>query len=93
MTDLPHPGRDHPPGGIDYPGPVAKGQEIERRGDDRHGLSFFDGVLIIGGGVIALFVAFGVLHFIAGVIWFFVKVVIVVALIAIVARLVFRRRS
>jgi uncharacterized membrane protein SirB2 len=72
---------------------VAKGQDIERRGEDRHGLSLFDGVLIVGGGVIALVVFFGILSFIAGVVWFFVKVVIVVALIALVARLVFRRRS
>ena len=72
---------------------MAKGQDIERRGEDRHGLSLFDGVLIVGGGVIALVVFFGILSFIAGVVWFFVKVVIVVALIALVARLVFRRRS
>ena len=50
-------------------------------------------MLIIGGGLIALFVAFDVLRFIAGIIWFFVKLVIVVALIALVVKLVFRRRS
>jgi uncharacterized membrane protein SirB2 len=72
---------------------VAKGQQIEHRGEEHRGLSLFDGVLIVGGGLIALFVAFAVLHFVAGIIWFFVKLVIVVALIAIVAKLVFRRRS
>jgi uncharacterized membrane protein SirB2 len=70
---------------------VAK--DIEPRREERKGLSLFDGVLIVGGGLIALFVAFEVLGFIAGVIWFLVKVVIVVALIALVAKLVFRRRS
>ena len=57
------------------------------------GLSLFDGVLIIGGGLIALFVAFEVLGFIAGLVWFMVKLVVVVALIALVLKLVFRRRS
>ncbi len=53
----------------------------------------FDGVLIVGGGLIALFVAFEVLGFIAGVLWFLVKLVVVVALIGLVVRLVFHRRS
>jgi uncharacterized membrane protein SirB2 len=61
--------------------------------EERSGLSVFDGVLIVGGGIIALIVAFAVLSFIAGVVWFVVKVIVVVALIALVARLVFRRRS
>lgn len=61
--------------------------------EERSGLSLFDGVLIVGGGIIALIVAFAVLSFIAGVVWFVVKVIVVVALIALVGRLVFRRRS
>lgn len=68
-------------------------KDIEPRREERKGLSLFDGVLIVGGGLIAVFVAFEVLGFIAGVVWFLVKVVVVVALIALVARLVFRRRS
>jgi len=72
---------------------MAKGQQIEPRGDERHGLSLFDGVLIVGGGLIVLVVAFGVLSFIGSLIWFFVKLVIVVALISLVVKLVFRRRS
>jgi uncharacterized membrane protein SirB2 len=68
-------------------------KDIEPRGEERSGLSVFDGVLIVGGGLIALFVAFEVLGFIAGVVWFAVKAIIVVALIVLVARLVFRRRS
>jgi uncharacterized membrane protein SirB2 len=68
--------------------------QMERYGQkERSGLSLFDGVLIVGGGVIALFVAFAVLSFVAGVVWFVVKVVLVLALISLVAKLVFRRRS
>ncbi len=59
----------------------------------RTGLSLFDGVLIVGGGLIALFVAFAVLSFVAGIIWFVIKLAIVVALIVLVAKLVFRRRA
>jgi uncharacterized membrane protein SirB2 len=60
---------------------------------EHKGLSLFDGVLIVGGGLIAIFVAFAIFSFIAGLVWFVVKVVIVVALIALVAKLVFGRRS
>jgi uncharacterized membrane protein SirB2 len=60
---------------------------------ERSGLSLFDGVLIVGGGVIAVVVAFALLSFIVGVVWFVVKVVVVIALISLVAKLVFRRRS
>jgi uncharacterized membrane protein SirB2 len=59
----------------------------------RSGLSLFDGVLIVGGGLIALFVAFKVLGFVAGIIWFVIKLAIVVGLVTLVARLMFRRRS
>ena len=61
--------------------------------EERSGLSLFDGVLVVGGGIIALIVAFAVLSFIAGVVWFVVKVIVVIALVALVAQLVFRRRS
>jgi uncharacterized membrane protein SirB2 len=59
----------------------------------RTGLSLFDGVLIVGGGLIALIVALTVFNFIAGIVWFVIKLAIVVALVVLVARLVFRRRS
>ncbi|HEV3281814.1 MAG TPA: hypothetical protein VG032_09455 [Acidimicrobiales bacterium] len=59
----------------------------------RSGLSLFDGVLIIGGGLIALFVAFKVLGFVAGIVWLVIKLAIVVGLVMLVARLMFRRRS
>ncbi len=61
--------------------------------DERTGLSLFDGVLIVGGGIIAVVVAFAVLSFVAGIVWFVVKVIVVVALVALVAKLVFGRRS
>jgi uncharacterized membrane protein SirB2 len=60
---------------------------------ERSGLSVFDGVLIVGGGIIALVVAFAVLSAVVGAIWFVVKVVLVVALVGLVARFLFRRRS
>jgi hypothetical protein len=72
---------------------VAKGQSIEPSSNGRTGLRAFDGVLIVGGGLIALFVAFEVLGFIAGVLWFLVKLIVVVALIGLVVKLVFSRRS
>ncbi len=59
--------------------------------EERTGLSLFDGVLIVGGGIIAVIVAFAVLSFVAGVIWFIVKLVVVVALVALVAKLLFGR--
>jgi hypothetical protein len=61
--------------------------------EDNKGLSVFDGVLIVGGGIIAVIVAFAVFSFIAGVVWFIVKVIVVVALVGFIARLVFGRRS
>jgi uncharacterized membrane protein SirB2 len=72
---------------------MAKGQSMEPSSSGGSGLSVFDGVLIVGGGLIALFVAFEVLGFIAGVLWFLVKLIVVVALIGLVVKLVFRRRS
>jgi hypothetical protein len=72
---------------------VARDQQLEPRPEGRSGLSTFDAVLIVGGGLIALFVAFEVLGFIAGVLWFLVKLVIVVTLVALVVKLVFRRRT
>ena len=67
-----------------YAGAVAE--------EERSGLSLFDGVLIVGGGIIAVIVAFAVLSLVAGVIWFMVKLVVVVALVALVAKLLFGRR-
>ncbi len=75
-------------GPTDYAGGMAEDQQ-----SGHSGLSLFDGVLIVGGGIIAIIVAFAVFSFIAGVVWFVIKVAIVVALIALVAKLVFGRHS
>ncbi len=61
--------------------------------EERTGLSVLDGVLLVGGGLIVLFVAFKLFGIIAGLVWFGVKLAIAVALIALVLRLVFHRRS
>ncbi len=59
----------------------------------RSGLSFFDGVLIIGGGAIAVIVAFALFSAIVGFVWFVVKVIVVLAIVSLLARFLFRRRS
>jgi hypothetical protein len=61
--------------------------------DERTGLSLFDGVLIVGGGLIAVFVAIWLITAVTAVIWFVIKLVVVVALVAFVVRHLFRRRS
>jgi uncharacterized membrane protein SirB2 len=61
--------------------------------EERSGLTALDGVLLVGGGLIALFIAFKLLGFIAGLIWFVIKLAVVVGIIIVVARLLFRRRS
>jgi uncharacterized membrane protein len=61
--------------------------------EERTGLSLFDGVLIVGGGIIAVFVAIWLITAVTAVIWFVIKLAVVVALIAFVARHLFRRRS
>jgi hypothetical protein len=57
----------------------------------RSGMSVFDGVLVVGGGLIAILVAFWVLGFVASLVWTVFKVVIVVAIILLLVRFVFRR--
>ncbi len=63
----------------------------EDQDQKRSGLSVFDGVLLVVGGLFAIWVAFAALHFVAGLVWFAIKTVIVVALVVVVARLLFRR--
>ena len=72
---------------------MAKDQDMEHKSGQRSGLSAFDGVLLVGGGLVVLFVLFKVLGVIAAIGWFVVKVAIAVALVVFVARLVFRKRS
>jgi hypothetical protein len=49
--------------------------------DDQSGLKTFDLVLLIGGGIIAVLVAFALLHAVAGIIWFAIKFIFVIAVI------------
>jgi multisubunit Na+/H+ antiporter MnhF subunit len=61
--------------------------------EEHTGLSVLDGVLIVGGGIIAVVVLITLIGFVTSIIWFVLKLVIVVALVAFVGRLIFRRRS
>jgi hypothetical protein len=61
--------------------------------DERTGLTFFDGVLIAGGGLIAIMVAFWVFSAVVGIVWGVVKFAIVVAVIVLLGRMLLRRRS
>ena len=54
-------------------------------------LSVFDGVLMVGGGLVALVVAFSLIGFVASLVWTVFKVVLLVAAIAFVVRYLFRR--
>ena len=51
------------------------------------------GAIVAATVVVAAIVAFAAFSFVAGVIWFTVKAVVVVAIVAFVVRLVFRRAS
>lgn len=57
------------------------------------GLRALDGVILVVGGVIAVVVAFAVLHFVAGLLWSLVKIVIIVAVIAGLLWLLLGRRK
>ncbi len=59
--------------------------------EERKGISTFDVVLVVGGGLIALWIAFSLLGFVASLVWTFFKVVIVVAIIVLLVRFVFGR--
>ncbi len=61
--------------------------------DDRSGLKTFDLVLLIGGAIVAALVAFALLHFVVGVIWFAIKFIVVIAVIGLLAWLVVGRRK
>jgi hypothetical protein len=61
--------------------------------DERTGLTFFDGVLIAGGGLIAILVAFWVFSAVVGFLWGVVKIVIILAIILLLGRMLLRRRS
>ncbi|MGH8996747.1 MAG: hypothetical protein ACRDYB_12065 [Acidimicrobiales bacterium] len=56
------------------------------------GLRTLDGVLVVTVGVVGVVIAFGVLHFIGSVIWEFVKVVLIVAIVGGIVWALGRRR-
>jgi hypothetical protein len=68
----------------DYPGDMTE--------EERTGLSVIDKMLLVGGGIIVVFVLFGLLHIIVGAIWFLIKVVVAVAVIVFLARWIFSRK-
>jgi hypothetical protein len=61
--------------------------------DDQSGLKTFDLVLLIGGGVIAALVAFALLSAVAGIIWFAIKFIFVIAVIGLIAWWLVGRRK
>ncbi len=63
----------------------------DRDQKQRSGLTVFDGVLLVAGGLVAIWVAFAALHFVVGLAWFVIKTAVVVALLVVVARFLFRR--
>ncbi len=59
-----------------------------------HDESRFSGLelaLVVGGGIVAVLVAFWVLSFVVGLIWFVVKAAAVLAVIGVILWLIFRR--
>ncbi len=60
----------------------------------RHGsgLRVLDAVLVAGAVVVAVLLAYAVLHVLAGLVWFAVKTVVVIGIIAAVVALLLRRR-
>jgi len=72
---------------------MATGQRVEGSPGNGSGLRALDGLLLLGAGIVAVVVLFALLGFIAGLIWFAIKVVVAVALVVWVGWLLFRRRS
>jgi hypothetical protein len=60
--------------------------------DQRSGISVFDVVLVGAGGLVALWIAFSLLGFVASLVWTVFKVILVVAVIFFLVRFMFRRR-
>jgi|BarGraNGADG00212_1021973.scaffolds.fasta_scaffold03838_2 hypothetical protein len=57
------------------------------------GLKLLDAVLLVGGAVIAVVVAFAILSSIVGLIWFLIKAVVVVAIIGALGWFLLHRRA
>lgn len=45
------------------------------------GLGVFEGVLLVAAGVIGVVIAFAALHFVVGVLWELIKVVVIIAVV------------
>ena len=57
------------------------------------GLKLLDAVLLVGGAVIAVVVAFAILSSIVGLIWFLIKAVVAVAIIGALGWFLLHRRA
>ena len=60
--------------------------------DQRSGISAFDMVLVVVGGLFVIWLAFALLGFVASVIWTVFKVIIVIGIILLLVRFAFRKR-
>jgi hypothetical protein len=62
---------------------------VKRKGS---AIRAFDGALIVAAGIIGVVIAFAALHFVVGVVWELVKVVVIVAVIGGLVWVLGRRR-
>ncbi len=58
---------------------------------EKSGISAFDVVLVVVGGLFVLWLAFSVLGFVASIVWTVVKVLLVLGVILLLVRFAFRR--
>jgi hypothetical protein len=59
----------------------------------KSGISLVDAVLLMGAGAVVVVVVFFLLNVLAGIIWFAIKAVVVVAVVAFLGWLVLRKSS
>jgi multisubunit Na+/H+ antiporter MnhB subunit len=62
---------------------------VKRKGS---GIRTLDGALAVAVGVVGVVIAFAVLHFVAGVVWELVKVVVIVGIVGAIVWALARRR-
>jgi hypothetical protein len=55
-------------------------------------LRTLDAVLVVGGGIIGIVIAFAVLHFVVGIFWELVKIAVIVAFVGAIFWMLGRRR-
>lgn len=51
---------------------------VKRKGS---GIRALDGVLVVAAGIVGVVIAFAALHFVVGIVWELVKVVVIIAVI------------